>query len=125
MNVELTYRELAEMSTALNNFVSNAKIPAKYAFRFSKVAKHIQSELSNLNDQKEKLIVKYGKEVDTEQGKSIQVTPENSESFMEEWNGILDEKTSLDFVEIPLSGIGETVLTVAEMTVLDMFFVDD
>jgi len=124
MQMDISYRQLAEMSGSLNNLIK-VEMLAKFAFRFSKVAKLLQEELKNLNEQKEELIRKYGDEIETEQGIGMQVSQENSEKFFEEWNGVLDETISVSFSPIPISAIGNSNVTIADMALLEEFFLDD
>ena len=124
MEFEITYRELAEMSTSLNRLVQ-VNMPAKYAFRLQKTMKTLQQELKDLNEHKETLIKKYGEEVDNEKGRSIQVKTEHAETFWNEWNEILEDTITITANPIPLSLIEDSEVTIADMALLERFIDDD
>jgi len=124
MEFEITYRELAEMSSSLNRLVQ-VNMPAKYAFRLQKTMKTLQQELKDLNEHKETLIKKYGEEVNNEQGRSIQVKTEHAEIFWKEWNEILEDTISISANPIPLSLIEDSEVTIADMALLERFIDDD
>jgi len=124
MEFEITYRELAEMSSSLNRLVQ-VNMPAKYAFRLQKTMKTLQQELKDLNEHKETLIKKYGEEVDNEQGRSIQVKTEHAETFWNEWNEILEDTVTVSASPIPLSLIEDSEVTIADMALLERFIDDD
>jgi len=121
MKIEVTLAELNSVVESLNNLVK-VPMPAKYAFRFGKVAKQLQSELADLRTHRNALYTKHG---ETQEDGNIQVKPENLQNFYKEVEDLLSEKIDLSFEPMPISLLNDSTVTIADMAWLDKFFVDD
>jgi len=121
MYIEVTLAELNNVVDSLNNIIK-LQIPAKYAYRFGKIAKKLQSELIELKEHRNELYRRFGE--DQEDG-TIQIKKENMEDFQKEVESLLSEKIKLDFDPMPISLFGECNVSSADMAWLENFFVDD
>lgn len=122
MQIKVTLGELSEVVGSLNSFVK-IPLPAKYAYRFQKVAKFLQSEWNDLKQHHDDLVRKYGKMNDD--GTSIQVTPENIAEYVKDRNDLLGETITIDFEPMPVSLLEDGKMSIQDMAWLDRFFVDD
>lgn len=122
MQITITLGELSEVVSSLNNFVK-IPLPAKYAYRFQKVAKQLQAEWNDLRKQHDNLVRKYGKE--NEDGTLIQVTPENGPQYLKERNELMAETLTIEFEPMPISLLEDGKMSIQDMAWLDRFFLDD
>ena len=131
MNLSITLRELSPIIQSLNTFVQ-VPIPAKYSWRLSKVMEHLQSEVDGFNQHRNELFEKYGEEVDNADtppgmpgAKSYKIKPEHVDDFQKELNELLYETVSINFEPIPVSLVAESEMSIADITNLSVFFLDD
>jgi hypothetical protein len=122
MQVKITLEELLEIHQSLSTFIT-IPLPAKYSYRFQKVAKILQSEWNDFKKNHDNLIRKYGKP--NAENTQIQVTPENLANYAKERNEMMSKVISFDFEPIPISLVADSKLSVQDMAALEKFFVDD
>jgi len=121
MQIEVTLAELNNVVESLNNLVK-VPMPAKYAFRFGRIAKAFQKELIELKEHRNEIYRKYGTE--KEDG-TIEVDKSKLKEFYEEVEGLLSEIIKVDFDPMPLSLLENSNVTIADMAWLENFFIDD
>ena len=121
MQIEVTLAELNSVVEGLNKLVETP-MPAKYAFRFGKVAKQLQGELQELQQQRNELYKKYGEQ---QENGSLTIPPAKVNDFYGEVEELLKESVNVNFEPMPLSAIGDSEVSIATMAWLDKFFVDD
>jgi hypothetical protein len=98
--------------------LSNCTLPIALAYRISKVLKVIVSELSDLEEARQKLVQKYG----VEQEGNVVVTNENIDAFVEEFNPLLSEEVEIPFEPFSVESLPETVsLTPMQLSQLSFF----
>jgi hypothetical protein len=98
--------------------LSNCTLPIALAYRISKVLKVIASELSDLEEARQKLVQKYG----VEQEGNVVVTNENIDAFVEEFNPLLSEEVEIPFEPFSVESLPETVsLTPMQLSQLSFF----
>lgn len=114
----LTLEKLKNSEQALVK-LSNSVLPINLAYRISKALKVVALELTELEEQRKKLVQKYGKP--DEEG-SVAVTQENIESFLQEFQKLLSEEVEIPFEPISIDTIPDDVkFTPIEISQLDMF----
>jgi single-stranded DNA-specific DHH superfamily exonuclease len=100
--------------------LSNSVLPINLAYRISKALKVIASELTILEEQRKKLVTKYGAK--NEEGNLV-VTQENIQKFVEEFSQLLKEEVDIPFEPIDIDNIpaDDVKLTPVEISQLEMF----
>lgn len=93
-------------------------LPASSAFRLGRVAKTIHTELESFEENRIKLVQKYGEK--SEDG-SVRVTPGNLTKFSDELKGLMSVEVTLDFDPIPFADLQGTKLSALDMNHLEMF----
>lgn len=121
MQIEVTLAELNNVVDSLNNFIE-IKIPAKYAFRFGRIAKNLQTELASLKEHRNDLYRKHGEE---KSDGTLQIPESNMQEFYKEVEELLSEKIMVDFEPMPISLLGDSNVSIATMAWLENFFIDD
>jgi hypothetical protein len=98
--------------------LSNCTLPIALAYRISKVLKVIASELTDLEETRQKLVQKYG----VEQDGNVVVTNDNIDAFVEEFNPLLSEDVELPFEPFSIESLPESVsLTPIQLSQLSFF----
>jgi hypothetical protein len=98
--------------------LSNCTLPIALAYRISKVLKVIASELTDLEEARQKLVQKYG----VEQDGNVVVTNDNIDAFVEEFNPLLSEDVELPFEPFSIESLPESVsLTPIQLSQLSFF----
>jgi hypothetical protein len=114
--VSIRMSELREITGSLSKVLSQ-DLPIKQAYRMSKMAKAINSELKEFNEMREKLIRKYGER--DEQG-NISVK-EKANEFNEEFQPLLEEEIELSLIPIDLNEIQNVKLSPIDIANLEPF----
>ena len=96
-----------------------AELPVKIAFRLSRLYKVAQENLTAVEEQRVKLVSKYGKKVGDSE--DMEVLPENLEKFQEELLSLLEEEIEVDYEPVGLDDLGDIKLTAVEMAALEPF----
>ena len=100
--MKVSLGELFNMEDILKKMMqSYLEIDIMKSYQLSKCIKKILSEISLINEERTKLIRKYGQE---NKG-IIQVLPENVDKYIGELNGFLKNEIEVDFVTIPLAAL--------------------
>ena len=107
------------MSTAVMNKLIEAPLSAKLSFRLARVMREMNDALKTLEEERTKLIKKFGK--DNGDG-SIAVTEENKNLFLEEFNTLLDEEIETSWDKIEPEVLGDTPLSVADVSKIGFLF---
>lgn len=96
--------------------IMNMELPAKLSYRFSKIFKKIIFELKVVEEERKKLILKFGAKDDKGNTK---VEANNLEAFNQEFAQILSEETDLEIVKIPWELIKGLNITPKELMDLE------
>lgn len=101
------------------------ELPIKTSYKLSKILKKVGQELADLEEERVKLVKKYGDQDDESQ--SIQVKDsEKYEEFAREFGELLQEEITLDFDPISIDALGdEATFSPAELAALEMLFKDE
>ena len=105
--MKLTVQEILSMRNSLVKLLQK-EIPIKTAFRLSRIAKTLQKELEVFEEQRSKLVEKYG-EKNEETGTISVNDKEKQDEFTKEINLILEEVIKMDISPIKTEDIGNDV----------------
>jgi hypothetical protein len=101
--------------------LSNCTLPIAIAYKISKALKVIASELTDLEEARQKLVQKYG----VENEGNVVVTEENINAFVEELNPLLQEEVEIPFEPIPVESLPDSVnLTPLQLSQLSFFITE-
>ena len=103
----------------LNKLVDLA-LPAKSSYKFVKIMRKFNEELKMLEEERQKLINKYGKEKDG----TVTVSDENKDTFLREFSDLMETQIDVDWEPISVDALGEIELSVAEITKIQFLFRD-
>jgi len=107
------------MSTSAMNKLIDAPLPAKLSFRLIRAMKEMNDCLKGLEDERAKLIKKYGQ--DSGDG-NITVSEENKNKFLEDFYSLLEENVEIVWEPIEPELLGDTALSVAEISKIGFLF---
>lgn len=104
--------------------LSQESLPIKASFRIAKFIDAIKPTLTVVDKQRNDLILKYGQEIEDENGQKIfSIRDEESiQKFSEEFNEVLEEEVEIsDFKPVTLNDIENVKMTPLEVSVLEPF----
>jgi len=123
--------ELKGIETGLQKLIDK-ELNVRIAYRIGKLLKVVTDETAILEDNRNKLIQKYGETVEAsdapqEEGQPpapqgqqrIQVKPENQQKFFNELSELLQEEVEITFEQISLNDLGDITFTPKDMFLLD------
>lgn len=113
--MKLTLGNLLAAQPALKKLL-NTDMPVTTAFKLSKVAKDIDKEFAEYEEQRVKLVQKYGAADD--QG-NVSVKDEYIQTFMDDISKLHAIECELPGDPIGVDQLGEIKMTAAEMAALD------
>lgn len=107
------------VSTSVMNKMVDATLPAKLSFRLVRMMKGMNDALVNLEEERSKLIKKYGKE----QGDgTVTVSEENKKQFVDEFNDLLAEQIEINWEPVEPEEFGDTPLSVGDISKIAFLF---
>jgi single-stranded DNA-specific DHH superfamily exonuclease len=107
------------MSTSAMNKMIDASLPAKLSFRLVRAMREMNDVLKNLEEERSKLIKKYGK--DNGDG-NITVSEENKSQFLEEFTNLLSEEIEIQWEPIDPEALGDISLSVSDIAKIGFLF---
>ena len=114
--MKITLAEVKSLETSLSK-IFDKDIHIKIAYRLSSLLKVLSDEINSLEENRVKLVKKYGEE-DKESGQ-LAVPTEKAEEFYKEFNELLQLEIDIDFEPIPLGAFGDISLSAADVVRLD------
>jgi len=111
--------EIYSSVSVLNKLVDLA-LPAKSSYKFVKIMKKFNEELKMMEDERQKLINKYGEEKEG----TVIVLDGNRETFLKEFGDLLETQIDVDWDPISIDSLGNVELSVAEITKIQFLFRD-
>ena len=117
--MKVTLQQVLDAMPAVSQFAQK-ELPAKAAYRISKLVKKLNSEARDLQEQRNRLIEKYGHKVLKGEQWVMEVRPENIGAFMAELKTLLSEEVELEGVaSIKFADIEHLNLSPAVLSDLD------
>lgn len=113
--MRLKLAQLLAMQQPLRDLMQQ-QMPAKAAFRMTRIARQVDQELQTVEEQRVELIKKFGEQ--SEEG-GWQVKPENVTVFQSEYQDMLDEEVDLDVSPIPAEMLEDAHMTPAALGAIE------
>ena len=107
------------MSTSVMNKLIDMPLKATLSFRLARIMRDINDILKNLEDERSKLIKKYGQ--DSGDG-NITVSEQNKENFLDEFQSLLEDKIEINWEPIDTDSLGDSTISVAEISKIAFLF---
>lgn len=107
------------MATSAMNKLIDAELPAKLSFRLVRVMRELNDALKSLEEQRSKLIKKYGQE---DGDGNITVSEDNKNQFVNEFNELLGEQIEINWEQIDPEAFGDTPLSVGDIAKIGFLF---
>ena len=122
----MTLAQIQGMEGSLRK-LTNKELKVKIAYRLGKLLKIIGTELSELEENRGRLIRKYGFEVKPNEkdksavarGKQYQVNKEKEVDFYREFNELLQEEIEITFEPVSIKELGDVDFTPADIIRLE------
>lgn len=113
--MKITMGELFNGKDVLEKLVG-LDINVQAAFKLNRMVRAINEELVLFEEQRQKLINKYG---ENQEDGSVMVTPENQEEFHKELIDLFNVEINLQFDPISVKGLGDVKISAAELMMID------
>lgn len=121
--MNLTIRELLNSKPVFEK-LSQKSMPAKTAYRISKILKILNREFKDFDSMRKSLIQKFGERKD-DNSDDWRVKEENVKEFTDEMNSIIEEEIILEGVmKFKLSDLESLELTPVEIYMIDSWIED-
>jgi len=114
--LKITLAEVKSLESILSK-IFNKEVNIKIAYRLGSLLKKLNEEMLLLEENRVKLIKKYG--IEDEKTKQIQVAPGKTDDFYKEFNELLSLQIEIDFEPIPLKDFGEILISASDILKLD------
>jgi hypothetical protein len=114
--LKITLAEIKSLETSLGKMF-NKDVNIKIAYRLGKLLKKLSEEMKALEENRVKLVKKYG--VEDEKTKQISVPQDNAQDFHKEFNELMQVEIEVDFEPIPLEQFGDIELSASDVLRLD------
>ena len=105
---------LAEIKALENSLLKifEKEVNIKIAYKLGRFLKKINEELKTLEENRVKLVQKYGKE--DEETNQVSVPSENAPKFYQEFNELMSIEIDIDFEPISLKEFGDISISAAD-----------
>jgi len=114
--MKITLAEIKSLEASLAK-IFDKEVNIKVAYRLGSLLKKISEEMVLLEENRVKLVKKYG-EADAET-QQLSVPQEKAQDFYTEFNELLQVEVDIDFEPIPLQAFGDISLSAADVMRLD------
>ena len=114
--------------TLVNSFnslqvLSSQKIPAKTAFKITRVMKKVKEEVELFEELKKKLVDEYGVVEDNQEFKVVPIGSEHFDKVNSELNCVLDTEIEFLFEPISIEELGDIEIENVKINALEYMFV--
>jgi molybdopterin converting factor small subunit len=114
--ISIRLAELNRISNSLSKIITQ-DLPIKQAFRLSRLAKSVDTEMQELETQRVALVKKYGEK---DESGNVSVKGKLQE-FIDEFNELLKEEVEISFIPINLNDVGDIKLSAMDIGNLEVF----
>jgi hypothetical protein len=118
--MKIQLRKIIDAKPALEKLLNYA-LPIKTAYGLKRLVRAVNSELTEFETERVALVKKLGQE--NEKG-DFNVKPDNVEVFTTDLNSLLDCEVDIPYEPIPISSLGDVLISPVECEQLDCFFVE-
>lgn len=119
--MKFTLAEIRYMKEPLDKFLKN-QLPVKTSWRLGKLARQIEKEFIDLENERIRLVQKYGTPDETTG--EIRVQDENIKTFLDEFSEILKEEVDIEFTPVEVSSIGDIKIDTLDLMALEKLFTE-
>ncbi len=112
--------ELKESETAISHLLE-ARLPVRVSYALVKFMRVVKSELTDLEDARQKLIRDYGTK---DEAGNTTVQADKMEEFVEEFKKLLDQDVTFDAHKVSLVDLEGASLTVGDVVALDFLIME-
>jgi hypothetical protein len=116
--ISVTIREALGFRPALVN-VMQAKLPAKAAYRLSRIAAKLSPELEEYEKQRYELFKQFGTESEDKPGAYEVKGEESLKALQDALEPLLDEQVKIDVEPLAADMLGDAELTAADLLMLE------
>lgn len=114
--MKITLAEIKSLEKSLSK-IFDKDLNIKIAYRLGKLLKKMSDEMNLLEENRIKLVKKYGKQ--TEDNGQFAVDPDKTQDFYNEINELMQVEIDIDFEPISLEEFGDIKLSASDMIRLD------
>ena len=124
--ITVTLNEILN-STETFNVIMGQPFKGALAFKIARLARELNKEMETFNEQRRKLIDRYGIKdengnLKTDENGNISVEPDKIAEFNEEFTTLLNTQIEINADKLPIDRIDDFDITPQQMLNLEMFF---
>lgn len=122
--MEVTLGQIYASFNLLNRVVDQ-QLPVRLAFRFTRLIRELNKEFTSLEKLRDGLVKKYGEGVEGQEG-AFRVAEEHKETFMTDFQDLLQETVEIqwELISIEAPGLDALSLSVRELNILGWLFTE-
>ena len=103
------------------NKILDAELPASVAFKLTKLLKSINDEIKTVEDQRVKMVSKYG---DKDENGSVSVSETNKEAFMKEFGELLSTEIEIQWEPVSVEKFDGLNLSANDLLKVSFLFAE-
>ena len=108
-------------SVSVMNKILDAQLPASIAFKLTKLLKSLNDEIKSIEDQRVKLVSKYGEK---DENNSVSVSETNKESFMKEFGELLNTDIEIQWEPVSIEKFDGLNLSANDLLKVSFLFAE-
>lgn len=108
-------------SVPVMNKILEATLPATVSFQLTKLLKTLNEEIKIIEEQRVKLVTKYGENGENE---AVTVSDSKKEEFLKEFSELLESEIELNWQPLSISNFDGLNLSVNDMLKVQFLFTD-
>lgn len=108
-------------SVSVMNKILDAELPAPIAFKLTKLFKSINEEIKSVEDQRVKMVSKYGEK---DENGSVSVSESNKESFIKEFSDLLATEIEVQWEPISIEKFDSLNLSTNDLLKVSFLFAE-
>lgn len=117
-------------ATETFNKIMQQSFKGSLAFKIARLARELEKEMKTFNDERQKIIQKYGEKDDNGELKinddgNVKFEAGKLNEINEEFNALLNNELEINAEPLPISKIDDFNLTPQEMLNIEKFFTED
>ena len=119
--MKITLEKLFNIQQSLGKLLTQ-DLPVSVSFKLSRLAKKVKTEMDLLEENRVKLVKKYGGKEKNENGEEVvRVSKKNMTKFSEELKTLLDVQVEIEVETVSISELGDLKLSALDLANLDDF----
>lgn len=127
--IKVTLNDIVNTTETFNKIMQQS-FKGSLAFKIARLARELDKEMKTFNDERQKIIQKYGEkdengELKTDDNGNVKFEIDKLDEINEEFNALLNNQLEINAELLPMDKIDDFNITPQEMLNLEKFFTEE